>query len=113
MITIDHENHKFCPGPCNNMENEDITKSMFKPYSGGRYKNIVYPLPDNKELVITNLRICRGCIDRYHDFYDEDHYEGLIEDSILIMKKMIKLKVASDEVKTYINNITYIYNKND
>lgn len=102
MITINHENHNFCPGPCNNTENEDKCKFMFKPYSGGRYKKLVYPLPNNEELVITNLRICRGCIDRYNDFYDEDHYTGLVNDSILIMKKMIALNVASDEVKAYV-----------
>ena len=102
MITINHENHNFCPGPCNNMENEDTSKFMFKPYSGNRYKNLVYPLYNNEELVITNLRICRGCIDRYHDFYDEDNYLGLVNDSIVIMKKMIALNAASDEVKAYV-----------
>ena len=105
MITINHENHKFCPGPCNNMENEETCKYLFKPYSGNRYKDLVYPLPNNEQLVITNLRICKGCIDRYHDFYDEDHYEGLIEDSIIIMKKMITLNVATTEVKEYVASL--------
>ena len=102
MITINHENHNFCPGPCNNMENEETRNYKFKPYSGGRYKKIVYPLSDTEELVITNLRICSGCIHRYEDFYDEDNYLGLSTDAIIIMKKMIALNVASDEVKAYI-----------
>jgi len=102
MITIDHTNNKFCPGPCNDIDDEpDIPGiTFFKPLNGKRYEKIEYPLNNNNKLEIKHFRMCKSCIDRYYDMDDET----MKADSLLILKKMITRNVADKEIKDYVQN---------
>ena len=101
MITIDHIDNKFCPGPCNDIDDEsDIPWiTFFKPLNGKKYEKIEYPLNNNSKLEIKNFRMCKSCIDRYYDMDDET----MKADSLLILKKMITRNVANKEIKEYVN----------
>lgn len=102
MITIDHTNNKFCPGPCNNMDDEPNIPGItfFKPLDSEKYEKIEYPLNNNNKLEIINFRMCKSCIDRY---YDIDH-ETMKTDALLILKKMITKNVANKDIKEYVQN---------
>ena len=101
MITIDHSNNKFCPGPCNDIEDEPNIHGItfFKPLNGKKYEKIVYPL-NNSKLEILNFRMCKSCIDRYYDLDDETSKK----DALIILKKMITKNVANKEIKEYVQN---------
>jgi len=101
MITIDHSNNKFCPGPCNDIEDEPNIPGItfFKPLNGKKYEKIVYPL-NNSKLEILNFRMCKNCIDRYYDLDDETSKK----DALIILKKMITKNVANKEIKEYVQN---------
>ena len=100
MITIDHTNNRFCPGPCNDIDDEpDIPGiTFFKPLNGKKYQKIVYPLDNNSKLEITNFRMCKSCIDRYYDLDNET----LKNDSLIILKKMITKNVVNKEIIDYV-----------
>tara|TARA_Y100000361_G_C11141032_1_gene335067 strand:+ start:775 stop:1071 length:297 start_codon:yes stop_codon:yes gene_type:complete len=94
FFSIDVSNVKFCTGPCNSFEPEpeplNDTYYYFKPHSGNRY---TYTYPYKKStLYINNLRICRGCNNRYIELCDENDLEQLEKDAETILKKLdIKL----------------------
>ena len=101
MITIDHSLNRFCPGPCNDTDDEPNIPEfyIFKPTDGTRYQQIVYPLHNNTTLEIKHFRMCKSCIDRYYDLDDET----MKDDSLIILKKMITCNVATLEIKQYVN----------
>lgn len=73
-VTFNVETAKFCPGPCESMtvepkpyDVENVKKHVFKPYSGGCYDEFVYPMSDGGNLILKNVRMCRGCYDRYQE----------------------------------------------
>lgn len=102
MITIDHTDNKFCPGPCNDIGDEpDIPGiTFFKPLNGKRYERIEYPLNNDNTLEIKNFRMCKSCIDRYYDMDDET----MKKDALLILKKMIAKNVETKDIKEYVEN---------
>lgn len=102
-IVIDHKNNLFCAGPCNDCSDNNY----LKPYNGGRYEEYIYPLLNGDKIIIKNVCICSECNNRYFEFHDEELYENLNNDGIIILKKLIKMNVATFEVKDYINNKLY------
>lgn len=86
-IVIDVSHTKFCVGPCSSKE-EESKVNIFKPKSGGRYKEFYYPLNKNSYLILKNVRICCDCNSRYLEFIDEEDNERLKQDSKMIRKKL-------------------------
>lgn len=98
IISVDLSDVRFCPGPCNNTDDEPepspgykiLSNNMyyFKPYSGGKYARLCYPINNTQTLVLNNLRICASCHRRYLDFTEENCEEELMSDAKIIMKKL-------------------------
>lgn len=96
-IIINAENIKFCPGPCNDLSHEPPPEKFgnekryyFKPYSGGRYQQLSYPMKSGGELFLTNVRICSSCCKRLIQFEEDNCIEYLQNDSETILKKLQK-----------------------
>jgi hypothetical protein len=91
-ISFDLSNIKFCPGPCKDTTEEpDTTHNnccYFKPYSGGKYSQFIYPIDEKKTLILKNLRICSSCHHRYLEFTEENYIEALKNDANIIIKKL-------------------------
>ena len=87
-IVIDVSHTKFCVGPCSSKE-EESKVNIFKPKSGGRYKEFCYPLNKNSYLILKNARICCDCNSRYLEFIEEEDNERLKQDSKTIRKKLV------------------------
>lgn len=99
-IIVNAENIKFCPGPCNDYSDECPPKTFgnekryyFKPYSGGRYNQLSYPMHNGGELFLKNVRICSYCCKRLIEFDEEGCIEYLQNDSKNVIKKLQKMKV--------------------
>ena len=95
-VIIDATTINFCPGPCKFNKYKDIRVKVknkimydFKPNFGGRYNNFEYPINymENNYLSLKNLRICRNCYYRYHEFWRINDYESLEKDAFKIQKK--------------------------
>jgi len=92
-IVIDANNVKFCCGPCCSADPEPEPINLgsepyhcYKPHSGGRYQQFVWPLYNGDSLSVINLRVCHGCFSRYNDDeFDEDHR---IRDGYIVMQKL-------------------------
>lgn len=101
-IIINAENIKFCPGPCNDYSEEcppetrgNEKRYFFKPYSGGRYNQLSYPMQNGGEIFLKNVRMCSYCCKRLIEFDEEGCIEYLQNDSKNIIKKLQKMKVLA------------------
>lgn len=87
-IIVDVSDMKFCVGPCNSKEEETTEKKFLKPYSGGMYNEFWYPISEECNLILKNVRICKCCNNRYLEFWEEDEINFLKEDAQVILKKL-------------------------
>jgi len=92
-VVIDAKNVKFCCGPCCSVdfEPEPINISSepyhcYKPHSGGRYQQFIWPLSNGGSVSVINLRVCHGCFSRYND--DDFDTDDRIRDGCVVMKKL-------------------------
>ena len=89
-IIIDVSNIKYCVGPCNSKKEEpepiiinNKKNYVFKPNNGGRYKEYIY-----QNIILKNARMCCNCNNRYLEFIEENHIEGIIKDGNIIRQKL-------------------------
>jgi len=96
-IIIDVSNINYCVGPCNSKKEEKKPVSnnniyyTFKPHSGGRYKELCYPIDNKYNLILKNVRICNQCNNRYLEFCEENCYDNLKLDAKIILEKIKKI----------------------
>ena len=87
-IIVDATDMKFCVGPCNSKEEETTEKKFLKPYSGGKYKEFWYPVGEECNLILKNVRICNSCNHRFHEFLEENEIDSLKGEAQTILKKL-------------------------
>ena len=87
-IIVDVSDKKFCVGPCSSKDEETTEKKFLKPYSGGKYKPFCYPISENCNLILKNVRICNGCNHRYLEFWNENEIDSLKRDAQTILNKL-------------------------
>lgn len=95
-IVIDVSDIKFCIGPCSSKECEPNVITLengkkqyyFKPYNGGKYKELCFPIGKESYLILNNARICSCCNNRYLENWDESDYETLEADANIIRQKL-------------------------
>lgn len=87
-IIVDATDMKFCVGPCSSKEEETTEKKFLKPYSGGEYKEFCYPIGEECNLILKNVRICNCCNRRYLEFWKENEIDSLKADARVILKKL-------------------------
>ena len=94
-IVVDVSNIKYCVGPCNSKkeEPEPITINnkknyVFKPNDGGRYKEYIYQIDNDRNIILKNARMCYNCNNRYLEFIEENHIDGIIKDGNIIKQKL-------------------------
>lgn len=92
-VVINAKNVNFCCGPCCSVdpELEPLNHGAepyhyYKPHSGKRYMEFVWPLSNGGSVSVTNLRVCHGCFSRYND--DEFDTDDLIRDGYIVMQKL-------------------------
>lgn len=95
-VIIDAKNVMFCCGPCCSVDPEpeptnhiDGPWYALKPHirrDGKPHYKFVWPLPNNGELVVKNLRVCESCCSRYND--DEFSTDTRIRDGCVVMQKL-------------------------
>jgi hypothetical protein len=107
-ITLDVARVRFCPGPCRSREHEpepdplprivldketgcvratESHRYSFKPHSGGRYKSMIYPM-SHATMQLSNVRMCKPCNERYHEFWAENNMQQLAADAKCILRKL-------------------------
>lgn len=94
-IIVDVSNIKYCVGPCNSKkeEPEPITINnkniyIFKPNDGGRYKQYIYQIDNEHSIILKKARMCCSCNNRYLEFIEEGHIDGIIKDANIIKQKL-------------------------
>lgn len=87
-IVVDVTDMKFCVGPCSSKEEETTEKKFLKPYSGGKYEEFCYPIGEECNLILKNVRICNSCNHRYLEFWEENEIDSLKGDAQTILKKL-------------------------
>jgi hypothetical protein len=72
-IVIDVSNIKYCVGPCNSKKEEPEPITI---------------IDNDRNIILKNARMCYNCNNRYLEFIEEEHIEGIIKDGNIIRQKL-------------------------